>query len=64
MQAFFFVGLPQIVGHAFLAETVETRDKNRDDPRCMQMSLVMSMRFIIGDNWNDACKLNTFLVMM
>ena len=47
---FFFVGLPYIVGHAFLAETVETRNKNRDDLRCMQMSLVMSMRFIFGDD--------------
>ena len=34
------------VGHAFLAETVETGDKNSDDFHCMQMSLVMSMRFI------------------
>ena len=31
-------------------ETVETGDKNRDDFHCMQMSLVMSMRFILGDN--------------
>ena len=34
----FFAGLPYIVGHAFLAETVETGDKNRDDLLCMQMS--------------------------
>ena len=42
---------------AFLAETVETGDKNRDDFHCVQMSLVMSMRFIFGDDWNDAWKL-------
>ena len=30
---------------AFLAETVETGDKNPDDFPCTQMSLVMSMRF-------------------
>ena len=24
------------------------------------MSLVMSMQFIVGDDWNDTCKLNTF----
>ena len=34
----------------FLAETVETGDKNRHDFHCMQMSLVMSMRFIFGDD--------------
>ena len=39
---------------AFLVETVETRDKNRDDFHCMQMSLVMSMWFISGDDSNDA----------
>ena len=35
---------------AFLVETVETGDKNGDDFHCMQMSLVMGMRFIFGDN--------------
>ena len=54
MQAFlflfFFVGSSQKVFQAFLAETVETGDKNRHDLHCMQMSLVMSMRFIFeGD---------------
>ena len=34
---------------AFLTETVETGDKNRDDFHCMQMSLVMCMGFICGD---------------
>ena len=34
----------------FLAETVETGDKNHHDFHCMQMSLVMSMRFIFGDD--------------
>ena len=35
---------------AFLAETVETGDKNRDDFHCMQMTLVMNMRFTFGDD--------------
>ena len=35
---------------AFLAKTVETGDKNRDDFHCVQMSLVMSLRFIFGDD--------------
>ena len=29
--------------------------------RCMQMSLVMSMRFIFGDDWNDAPRSSYFL---
>ena len=36
--------------HTFLTETMETGDKNRDDFYFMQMSLVMSMRFIFGDD--------------
>ena len=43
---FFFVGPPQMVGHG--PRRLETGDKNRDDFRCMQMSLVMSMGFIFG----------------
>ena len=39
---------------AFLAQTVETGDKNRHDFHCMQMSLVISMWFIFGDDWNEA----------
>ena len=35
---------------AFLTETVATGDKIRDDFHCMQMSLVISMRFIFGDD--------------
>ena len=53
MQAFFFRVSPpsdRPWSQAFLAETVETGDKNRDDFHCMQMSLVMSMRFIFGDD--------------
>ena len=42
------------MGHVFLAKTVETGDKNRDDFHCMEMSLVMSMWFILGDDWNNA----------
>ena len=48
--------------HTFLTETMETGDKNHDDFYFMPMSLVMSMRFIFGDDWNDASKLNTFLL--
>ena len=36
--------------HAFVAKTMETADKNRGDFHCMQMSLVMSMRYIFGDD--------------
>ena len=38
----------------FLRETVETGNKNRGDFHCMQMSLVISMRYIFDDdctNW-------------
>ena len=45
----------------FLRETVETGDKNRGDFHCMQMSLLMSMRYIFDDdctNWRT--KLITF----
>ena len=45
-----------IVGQAFLSETVETGDENSDSFHYMQISLVKSMRFIYGDDWNDACK--------
>ena len=39
MQSFFFfVGGTQFVGPVFLAKTVETGDKNRDDFYCMEMS--------------------------
>ena len=36
----------------FLAETVETGDKNRDDFHVTQMQRVMSMWFIFRDNWS------------
>ena len=48
----------------FLAKTVETGDKNHDDFHCMEMSLVMSMWFILGDDWNNAqclSRLSAFL---
>ena len=56
---FFFLGVSYAnsrpYSQAFLAVTVETGDKNRHDFfHCMQMSLVMSMRFIFGGDWNDA----------
>ena len=47
-----------MVGHG--PRRLETGDKNRDDFRCMQMSLVMNMGFIFGDDWNDACKFSGF----
>ena len=43
MQGFFF-RRSSLDCSAFLSETVETGDKNRDDLRCTQMSLVISMR--------------------
>ena len=42
---------------------METGDKNRDDFYCMQMSLVMSKRFIFGDDWNNAKCLSHFSAM-
>ena len=44
--AFFFSSVRREKGvssQAFLTETVETGDKNRDDFHCMQMSLVMTL---------------------
>ena len=47
MQAFFFRrSYPW--SRAFLTETVETGDKNRDDFRCMQRSLMVSMWLVFG----------------
>ena len=52
LQAVFFssylVHKGELLSEAFLPETVETGDKNRDD-HCRQMRLVMSMRFIFVD---------------
>ena len=67
MQSFFFlffVGGTKFVGHAFLSKTVETGDKNRGNFHCMQMSLVMSMRYIFGDDWNDACKFGNDVIFL
>ena len=52
VSLFLFVSSPngRSYSQAFLAETVETGDKNHHDFHCMQMSLVMSMRFIFGDD--------------
>ena len=44
MQSFFFRRLDLVGRPAFLAKTVETEDKNRDDFHCLEMSLVMRMR--------------------
>ena len=65
---FFRVSAPKrrsLFWQAFLAETVERRILNEKKLRwwgsvnfhCMQMDLVMSMRFIFGDDWNDAQRL-------
>ena len=44
MQVFlFFAGPSEKGSQAFLTETVETGDKNRDYFHCMQMSLVVSI---------------------
>ena len=48
VSSFFFLSVGP--SHAFLAETVETGDKNRNDSHRMQISLVMSMRYIFGDD--------------
>ena len=47
-----------------MQKTVETGDKNRDDFHCMEISLVMSMWFILGDDWNNTqclSRLSAFL---
>ena len=68
MQAFFCflcvcVSVPKMgsCSQAFLAETVETGDKNLDDFHCMQTSLVMSMRFIFGDDLNITFPIFSFI---
>ena len=57
MEAYFFrrsVAKRGECSQASLTDTVGTGDKNRDDFPCMQTSLVMSMRYIFGDdNDND-----------
>ena len=52
MQPSFFLLVPCKKGgsQVFLTETMKTGYKNRDDFQCMQMSLVMSMPFIFGDD--------------
>ena len=50
VSSFFFFFLSVGPSHAFLAETVETGDKDRNDSHRMQISLVMSMRYIFGDD--------------
>jgi len=57
MQAFhfFFVGGTQFVGHAFLAKTVETGDKNRDDFHCMDWNESRDEYAVnFGNDWNNA----------
>ena len=53
MQPFFsrrFVVKRRTCSQASLTETVETGDENRDDFHCMQISLVINMWFIFGDD--------------
>ena len=53
VSVFFFPSVrlkKRVCYQAFLTDIVETEDKNRDDFHCMQMSLVMSMRVIFGDD--------------
>ena len=54
MWAFFFFRVSVANGRsesqAFLAETLETGDNNRDDFFCMQMTLVIRMRFTFDDD--------------
>ena len=60
---FFHVSVPKgsSESQAFLSKTaVETGKKNHDDFHCMQMSLVMSMQFIFGDDENDALSWSCF----
>ena len=52
--SFFFFPRRGAQSQEFLAKTGETWDKNRHDFHCMQVSLVMSMRFIFGDDSNNA----------
>ena len=47
---------------AFLTETMETGDRNRDDFHCMQMSRDEHAVYFFGYDWSDACKLITFLL--
>ena len=43
---------------------METGDKNRDDFHCMEMSLVTSMWFILGDDRNKAPCLSRLSVFL
>ena len=63
IQAFVFplsVAKRGACSQVFLAETVQTGDKNHDDFLCMQMTLWCACGLSVGDDWNDACKLSTF----
>ena len=40
----------RVCSQAFLLETMETRDKNHHDFHCLEVSLVICMRFIFGDD--------------
>ena len=61
---FFFIGGTWFVGPAFLAKTVESGDKNRGDFHCMEMSLVMRMLFIFGDDRKGACKFGNEVIFL
>ena len=61
MQSFFFhrwdlVCRPRVPS--------EDRGKNRDDFHCMEMSLVMRMLFIFGDDRKGACKFGNEVIFL
>ena len=58
----FFVGGTLFVGHAFLAKTMETGDRNRGDFHYMQMRLVMSKQYIFSDELTEMTRVS--LAMM
>ena len=43
---------------------METGDKNHDNFHSMQMSLVITMRYIFGDDWYDACKFGNDVIFL
>ena len=62
MQSFLFCRWDEFVGRAFLAKTSETGDKNRGDFHYMQMTCVMSKRYIFGDELTEMTRVS--LAMM
>ena len=63
MQSFFFFGGTLFAGHAFLAKTVETGDKNRDDSLYGNESHDEHVVYF-GDDWNNAPCLSRLSVFL